>query len=157
MTIKTAQDFDSRITLDWFAYYERFKAEHGNPVEYKGKLLFSDGWTYSLTDYGAPEWPPPKNLMELQNLQREYWKIRLEVVQKELLVLTKTLEDLRILQELKNVPLQGRVATWDDSKRIRGELGDLELGDFEKRVKWLRDDVIECEEHLTRIAENNND
>src|SRR5437870_10521119 len=49
-----------QIKLDWREHFRRWCELHGgNPVEVGGRLLAPDGWGYSATSYGGPEYPPP--------------------------------------------------------------------------------------------------
>lgn len=69
-------DYDDAVVLDWRAYYEKFCAIHGDPLDHEGWLLFADGWRYSPTDYAGPEIPPPEDPAELLRLRIAYWETR---------------------------------------------------------------------------------
>jgi len=96
------------VDLDWRAYFISFCEAHGSPVQYGGRLLFPDGWTYSATDYHGPEWPPPTNKKELQDIKRQYKLIRRAGLKVAIHRLETQLESLRRMQEVRPVPLMAR-------------------------------------------------
>lgn len=116
MTIKFKEPLapNYQIQLDWRGYFYEFCRAHGNtPVPYpyhpplpSPRLLFSDGWTYSATDYKGPEYPPPTDPRELKELLLTYWITRYKVLNSESNNLRGSIVNLKALQSLKSAPLQ---------------------------------------------------
>ena len=147
-----------QVKLDWKAYFENFCSEHGgDPLLIRGRLLFRDGWQYSSTDYKGPEWPPPTDTVALALLQRDYWARRLEIVRDEYNQLSGRLKYLADMQKQKSGHLQRSIVVEklnDDGKKLRVPgVVDLDLALFEGRLDWLKADIVECEEQLTRLKE----
>ncbi len=138
-----------KIVLDWKAYFVSFCELHGEPVLTKGRLLFRDGWTYSSTDYQGPEYPPPKNLDELDVLILEYWTLRQSTVYKQLLKLQHELKTIRDVAQSRSMPLK---------RTIRNEEGKTEAvtlttDAIELKINWLSDDLLECDDRLKEIKQ----
>lgn len=144
-----------KVELCWKTYYARFKEEHGYPILYKGRLLFPDGWTYSATDCAGPEWCPPTSASVLLSLRLSYWSIRLAMNTEEHRVLKSRLENLRRMQQDRDVPLQQRTVFYDDelNKRV-AEVSDLDLDVFQGRYDWLVGDMLDCVEQIREIEES---
>ena len=149
-----------RIDLDWTAYYAKFKEMHGMwPVKFKGRLLFEDGWTYSLTDLKGPEWSPPTEYFELWKLHVAYWAIRRRIVKHERDYLRILLDNLRELQRNKSAPLQQRFVAYNEDREGNQvpsyEFKDVDLLSIEEgRLAWLEEDVRECNERLITLQKN---
>ncbi len=138
------------IELDWPAYYEEFKRAHGDPIQWKGRLLFRDGWSYSLSDYKGPEYKPPTG-QRLEDLKLIYWRIYAVLVTRELTQLEATIEGLRYFQTQRDVPLQRREIRWDHESQVASLLvRDLDLDDFAGRLGELKAMRDEC---VTNLAE----
>lgn len=123
---------ENKLNLDWKEYFYKFLEEHGEPVPWDGKLLFSDGWQYSSTDYQGPEYPPPEAIATLKGLKVSYWNLFCARLSEEIKSLESKIKMLLEWQEHKSLPLQQRVpyvSTTDDGflVRKRGEPGDLDL------------------------------
>lgn len=138
-----------RVELDWYAYWERFKELHGEPVQVDNRVLFPDGWQYSATNFAGPEYPPPENKVYLWQLQRAYWRRRLALVQAEYKRLDRDLRDLRDLRDAKDAPLQRRMFDRDVG---RTEVADLDLEPMEARLKELALDVNQCKGQLAKLG-----
>jgi len=125
--------------IDWKAYYQRFREEHGHGVEYKDRVLFADGWMYSLTDYKGPEYHPPNDVQQLRHLQLNYWTIRLKIVSDEHNGLKIKLEGLRRLQEKKSIPIEDEETDF--------------IPDVQGRFDWLTADIEFCNEHIQDLSQ----
>ena len=143
------------LNLDWEAYYEMFVLEHGgNPVAFGNRLLFQDGWTYSLYSREGPEWPPPKDERELRALQIRYWELRKSLDQAEGRLVQQRIDMLEELQSLKSAPLQQVSVHWDEEEKKRVvERGPVDLSGLQGRLGWLEDDVDECNHHLAELRD----
>lgn len=143
--------------LDWRAYFEAFKAAHGEPLELNGRLLFPDGWTYSKTDYAGPEWPPPSDPLILNFLQRAYWTRYLEVAEAQVKYLTREYEGLREQQAQRRLPLmQSIIVTSDgpDGKaRQVSSVQELDLGMLQARISGLKEDVANALQQLVALKQ----
>ena len=143
--------------LDWRAYFLAFCQFHGEPVEHNGRLLFADGWTYSLTDHSGPEWPPPEDLRELDILVTTYYLIlerSLRVTLDKLIAARKSFDTVALS---KSMPLQ-QVAfeeyERDGETRVRKAAKQLDTGSLDARIEWMRQDLAECQERLKELAEH---
>lgn len=144
-----AEPVEVDIRLDWRGYWLAFLERHGgNPVPYKGVLLFADGWTYSATDYAGPEWGPPASLEERQALHEAYWSERLRVVKEEHFGLVKLRESLEQAQGTHSVPLMARRLHRDENGTVRWISAPLDTAALATRIAWLAQDIAECEEKL---------
>lgn len=136
-----------KVTLDWRAYFIEFCRVHGEPVRYKDRLLFRDGFTYSATDYQGPEYPPPQDLNELDKLTLTYWKLRrqhLNTLMRSLLAEKKQLTEV---QAGRSVPLQ-QVATIHEDGVAKKGYRSVDFDALNAKIAWVRDDLQECAERL---------
>lgn len=153
------------VKLDWRAYYQRFCEEHGDPVEWKGRLLFADGWGYSNMDYAGPEYPPPEipdrpgeiDQEKLKGLQVTYWKVRYKLISRRLAVVRGRLQALTNLSSQKSLPLQGVIPYYDEETgrkrpRLPSEPRSREL-DLEKALGEHRQGIVNLESELARCVE----
>jgi len=150
--------------LDWRAYFERFCSIHGlHPVVWAGKLLFPDGWQYSLTSYAGPEFPP-ESPERAKALSRIYWRRRLSIVKREYNLLRGRYMALKALQATKSAPLQQRTrwpgsadgTTQSPDGRTAG-WGTVENVDWlaiEQRLEWLKADIEHCQNQLQELADD---
>lgn len=141
-----------KVELDFKAYFLEFCKIHGEPVEYKGRLLFSDGWMYSLTDYQGPEYHPPLDNRELDIFILNYWLLRRSYLTNLLLKYEHELKLLKDVQASHSLPLQ-QVVKIQDEQRIRKHYKPLTLNNLEQRVEWVRKDLIECDVRLKEIED----
>lgn len=151
--IPVETDSVPEVFIDWPAYYEDFCHEHHDPVEYGGRLLFEDGWTYSAFDYAGPEWPPPEDEGKLKGLKIRYWSLRKKIVVAEVQSLQTRLRAVDGLQSGKSLPLPLK---YDDSEQ-RGIAGvvdwkDLDITAHHERLGALRQDVKDCDNHLRELG-----
>lgn len=156
------------VKLDWRAYYQRFCEEHGDPVEWKGRLLFEDGWGYSNVDYAGPEYSPPEDLETLKGLRVTYWKVRAKLISRRLVIVKGRLQALENLSSQKSLPLQGVIPYYDEEtgrKRPRlpseprsGEL-DLEkvLGEHRQGIANLESELARCVEEFKNLVSEERD
>ncbi len=142
-----------KIKLDTREYYKKFSQMHGgHPIIYKEKQLFADGWTYSLSDYQGPEWPPPTDPKELREMQIAYWLVRWNRARKELLVLRGRLNALQGLQAAKSAPLQMTIVEQDqDTGKKYNTTSDLNLKVFDSVIHWLEQEESEANAKLTEL------
>lgn len=141
------------INLDWRAYFLRFCEEHGDPVPFEGRLLFPDGWTYSNCRFEGPEWPPPTDETELRRITTWYWRLRKITVRAEAERILNMVKWIDENQHGRGAPLQHMVQFVDDEGRLRGEARDLDPTALRERLKFLDDDVAECETRIKEIAD----
>ena len=117
-----------QVHLDWVAYFRKFCEAHGEPVQYKGRLLFQDGWTYSKTNPAGPEWPPPEDEQEFVRLVRAYWLIKLRFLETESKQLDNYIRALSSMSDFKSVPLQQITLLRDaKDKKVKRTVSDLDL------------------------------
>jgi hypothetical protein len=147
------QDGALQLVLDWQAYFHEFCREHGEPVLWRGRLLFRDGWTYSSTSYRGPEWPPPESAAECAALVTAFHKVRLAFLRVEHRTHSELLAELRRMQGARHVPLQHKTVIVDDEGRKRVVRAALSLREFEGRVEWLERDIAECEAALKEVSD----
>lgn len=116
----TSKGERTRIKLDWRAYFLKFIEVHGEPMKVGGRLLFQDGWQYSIDDYQGPEYPPPVGRGQLCRLQLTYWENRRDRLAVEVLSLTGRIGALKGWQHGRSLPLQQRVIyKGEDDKGVR--------------------------------------
>lgn len=153
ISIQPGRSDPFRIHLNWDAYFAKFIEVHGEPVRFRGRLLFPDGWFYSLRDKAGPEWPPPSDPKELNQLLVSYWLIRLQWVQVEYRSLQQTILNLREAQRLRSAPLQQTVVLYDDDGRLaKISVADVNVDDLEQgRLAWLREDIYNCQIKLQEL------
>lgn len=146
-----------KLRFDWRAYFERFAELHGgNPVPFKGRLVFQDGWTYSGTDHRGPEWPPPDDERARLLLQKVYWLVRRKVSGRERNALRDAVAGIKELQATKSAPLQQLVEVRVRSKhtgqrRIRRSAEDVDIKALELRLRDLVADLDLCDEKLEEL------
>jgi hypothetical protein len=146
-----------KLKLDWKAYYQRFSEQHGgNPIIYKGRQLFSDGWTYSITDYAGPEWPPPKDLKEFASLKKVYWYTRWNRAKNELVALRDRFVALKGLQSEKSVPLQQVIVEKDSNGKSVKHTSDWCPNVFEHLIRFLEIEVETANSELEKLKEMTN-
>lgn len=143
----------SRIVLDFRGYFITFCEKHGEPVHYKGRLLFPDGWTYSSTQYEGPEFPPPSDVGELDNLVEKYWRLRQSTLKKMLDKIRHERKQIQDAQATRDVPLQRMVTREHDGKRMR-MYEPVNLKMLDQKIEWIENDLIECHEQLETIKEH---
>lgn len=140
------------MTYDWAAYFKKFCEVHGEPVPFRGRLLFRDGFMYSASDYSGPEWFP--DAAEVEELARQYWSIRLKIVRAKAVELTAEAKNLVSDQYGRSVPLQTRSSYVDDDGKRIHIAADVDRAAVVERIKWLVEDAKECEQMLAeeRVA-----
>lgn len=143
-----------RIRLSWRAYYERFKEVHGQPVLYREKLLFPDGWTYSTDSYAGPEYPPPKDHERLVKLGEVYWRTKLKVLKALRLETRQRLDGLRSVQSTKAIPLRHLQPKYDEEGKMAGtETVELDLPALGARVDQIDLDIQDCEAKIEELKD----
>ncbi len=148
----------TKVQIDWRGTYKNFKEQHGgDPVLYKGRLVFRDGWQHSASDYKGPEYSPPTDPAALNELKCAYWRTRLGVIREELYELQRRYNDLKQVQASRSGMLQQRYVTWDEEGKRSVEVGDLDFEAIKGRLDWLRSDVEQCEEQLRSLTEEEDD
>lgn len=146
------QERIGRVTLDWREYFRVFSEAHGgNPVIWKGRQLWQDGWQYSATDYAGPEWPAPTDKAELKLLQRAYWSERKKIVEEQLKEVRQELDRLKQAQCGRSVPLQQIVISTDAEGNRTASRDHLDLGPLVEREDWLAKDVVDCRVRLEAL------
>src|SRR5688572_21181579 len=138
----------STTTIDWRAYFYAFCEAHGkHPVQWKGRLLFLDGWMYSSTDYRGPEYPPPDDPRKLRHLKRMYWTQRRFAVKFTVNDVAARLEAIESQQDGRSAPLQQTTRYWDDDlKKWQVVKGPVDTAMLKARLRFLQDDLVVCEQ-----------
>lgn len=143
-----------KLRLDWRAYFQGFCEQHGKPVNWKGRLLFPDGWTYSRTEYKGPEWPPPKDKVELAEMREEYWQLRLQKAEDDLKEVKRLYENLKEQQESRSAPLKYGTRYYDEENQgYRRGTADVSLPAVQDEVTILEEELKECQRQLTTASE----
>lgn len=143
-----------KIQLDWRGYFLEFSRLHGgDPVPFKGRLLWRDGWRYSATDYRGPEIPPPSNDYDCRRLIQMYWRVRLTLINRQRRDLAEQLVGLEETASSRSAPLQAWRLGRDDAGKRSVLRGELELQAVRDRLEFLRSDAIQCEKELTSEKE----
>lgn len=146
--------------LNWLKYFRVFCETHGgDPFEFRGWLLFRDGWRYSNRSYRGPELPPSDEF-ERQRLSAIYWKLRLAAVRREIRMLETNLNTFKKLKENRSASLQGfnpmikeNPAT-NEKKLCRDDKArDANLLIAESRLDDLRHWEAECEKMMEQKHE----
>ena len=157
MEIHRQPSFEGRrklVKVDWREYYRRFEQRHGEPISWKGKLLFRDGWTHSSKDHAGPEWEPPDDPLVLHSMQTVYWQERLKLVTQEKDLLEHNQRGIEALQRGKSLPLVRRVKRWDEeSQSMKVDREEVSPDMFKGRLDWLHADIAECIEHLEELKQ----
>jgi hypothetical protein len=144
------------IDVDWHGYFDGFCSAHGgNPILHGGRLLFSDGWTYSRTSYRGPEWPPPKDPVEKVRLILLYWRKRRIIVESQRIALADMVDGLKALQAAKSAPIMHRLTVRDDQTgKATTKLITFNPEDYVGRLMWLEADVKDCDLRIAELAED---
>lgn len=143
-----------KIHLDWRTYFLEFCKVHGEPVEYNGRLIFRDGWAYSSTDYKGPEYAPPANNVDLDEIVVRYWVLKRELLRRKLAETQLQLQHYRELMESRSLPIQQVVLGHNEDGTQRRDNKRLDLRGLEHRENWLITDLAECDERLREIEEH---
>lgn len=155
--------------ISWRAYFRRFCAEHGgDPFEFKGWLLFRDGWRYSNATYRGPELAPcgcleqPCDCSKRKELSRVYWKLRRASVVRERRLLEMNLRTLEALQRDRSAPLQASLTHRDRVTNpvtglqewyVEVEHRDADFQSVRDRLDDLRHWEAECVRELEAFNE----
>lgn len=150
LPIPSTGPIPQRITLDWRAYFISFCDRHGEPVEWKGRLLFDDGWTYALTDYAGPEWGPPSDPGELDQTVTHYWIIKKGKLDRLLAKLIHDFDMLKKTISMHSLPLQQTVKV-SEGVGTQQKTVPLNLDGLEARIEWVREDLYKCDERLQEL------
>ena len=149
--------------LDWNAYFQKFSEAHGgNPLQYKGRLLFPDGWRYGMNHRGPER--APEGIDEERELMIVYWKLRLASVTKERRELRVALIGLEQSIRVMSQPLQQRIWLEVQSKNEWGQditnlaprSCELDLSGLRNRIKELGEDASQCSRILRGKEESLN-
>lgn len=143
-----------KLKLEWRAYYQRFSEMHGGyPIIYKGRQYFADGWSYSMTDYAGPEWPPPTDPEELATIQKVYWYTRWNRARNELMVLRERYDGLKGLQETKSAPLQQIVTVRnEETKKVEKHIGDWSPAVFDHVLDFIEQEVQLADSKIKELS-----
>lgn len=136
--------------IDWRQYFLDFCEVHGKvPMELDGKLVFSDGWSYSCNDHRGPEYPPPEEPKELQQLLLRYWHRRRTAVELELRKARIALETAENAVANRSAQLTVYSQIRDpESGRIMVSRAPLNIDDYRGRVEWLEADAKICDDAM---------
>lgn len=142
-----------KIILDWKAYFIEFCKVHQEPILSKGRLIFRDGWSYSATSYEGPEFPPPKDLAELDALVIEYWTVRQAQLKTRILKLQHEYKMMSDLIATRSLPPQCVVYQEVDGKMRRG-YAPLNIEKIQQKIAWTEEDLLECANALEQIEQH---
>ena len=140
------------VDVDWKETFRSFCRLHGEgrwPIEYKGTLLFPDGWRFSTTSHQGPVWPAPTDPLELARLQRAYFTVRLKSLRWFVHQLTTTIERLMNQTKAVHVTVQVRNAIKDEQGKPIGDTTNPV--DFDALTMRLREVTTErdyCEQRI---------
>lgn len=144
-----------QVRVDWREVWEAFKREHGEPVQYRGLLLFPDAWTHASADLRGPEWPPPENPNERRTMMLHYWLIRRKVVKVERDYWWNTITQVREVQRSRSVPVPVYVRSLtrdDDTGKLKLTRHAVSPDDWEAgRLNQLNLALAECEEKIREL------
>lgn len=138
-------------TLDWAAYFRAFCELHGEPVTWRGVLLFRDGWTHAAKDHRGPEWPPPDDLERLRGMRLAYWTIRLKKVKVQALQLKGEIEHLQSVKAVRSAVPMVTLREQTDEGRWRKIAKPLDLTLLLDRLSWLSDQIKDCEREIAAL------
>lgn len=123
-------------------------------MQWKGRLLFLDGWMYSATDYKGPEYPPPTDPYKLRHLKRMYWTQRRFAVRFTINEVSAKLESIELMQDGRSVPLQQTTRFYDEElKKWVTVKGQVDTTLLKSRLKFLQDDLVVCEQMLEGLKD----
>lgn len=139
-----------KVTLNWAAYFRRFCEAHGEPVKYRGRLLFRDGFMYSAHSYSGPEyWPAPE---DVERLQRAYWACRAKMVRVQLKELLRDADSVVRAQYGRSVPLQQTVSFIDDDGKRVVTADNVDHLAITERIEWLKSEYDKSLEELANVG-----
>ena len=146
-------DFGLKITLDWPGYFRAFCTDHGgDPVVHEGRLLFRDGWRYSMSDHRGPEWPPPEDLTELKRLMTTYWHRKRVIVAHDVRQLEEAIKVLANAQRDRPTPLQRVVRYRDETGKVVTHRGPLNLDVLRSgRLAEMKRVLVKCDRMLAEL------
>lgn len=140
-----------KVKLDWKAYFLEFCKVHGEPEIVGNRLFFPDGWSYSSTDYGGPEWPPNPDNRILDREVKKYWQIRAARVGRILSALQHEKRILGDLQRSHSLPCQQvTLVEGDGGKLVRGYV-PLDPSVLDTKIRWCKQDLQECGQRLAEL------
>lgn len=138
-----------KLTLDWPAYFRQFSETHmGTPVIYHGRQLFQDGWMYSASDYAGPEWPPPDDPMELKELIKAYWLIRVRKTRQVYKSLKENLDNLQAMQRARGVPLQAIVVYTDSENKRKTDRVPVDYAMLRQELAFVAQELLDSTDKL---------
>lgn len=142
------------MTIDWKEYFNKFsKAHGGNPVEWKGQLLFQDGWRYEMR-YQGPEHEPPKDEAALRRIQLFYWTRRRKIVRQQVVDAQDSYNVLVQQVATRSMPLVQRVSYLDEDdgrRSIRREQEPFDITVVENRLSWMKADLEHAENMMRAL------
>lgn len=139
------------VQFNWQKYFEAFQEEHGQGLEYKGRLLFQDGWMYSRTDHSGPEYAPPQDPEKLAKLQRAYWLIRWNIARAELIAVNTAYLALKEAARIRSAPIYVTTFMRDEQGKMTKDVGPVDFGVFEGRLEYCLEEFATCEAMLIRL------
>lgn len=148
-----------QIKHDWGAYFRAFHERHGgDPVEYHGRILYSDGWMYSSVDHAGEEFPPPDDPARWTELMVWYWRHHLARINTELTMLDGILRSIKQVKSTRSMPIMHRSYVFDEElgrKTWKSEPLDEKL--YEGRRDRLLTAKQDCENRLAVLCDENYD
>lgn len=140
------QSPNRKIRFDWKAYFNSFCDMHGLfPMEWKGRLLFPDGWTYSISSESGPEYPPPSTELALLELKRQYWILRKQITASELKFRQQALVDVKHAMETHTATLFHTWTTFNSELKTKETHSEaIDIAAMERGVFEIQKDLDEC-------------
>lgn len=139
------------IRIDWRHYFREFCALHGEPILFKGRFLFRDGWRYA-NDYKGPIWGPAEDERELALDIIIYHKLRisrLNIMRRQLRERIEETTQLLLSYTLHGIKPQYRKtvrATDAEGNRTTAvEHFPVTTQDDETRLRFIDADIAACE------------
>jgi hypothetical protein len=144
------------IKINWAATWARYKQEHGpNPIVYRGRLLFEDGYRHAINDPKGPEWPP-KDENEKRELQIIYWSHYQSIITATLQQLQSRLEVLKSFNSIRSSPIQHTVSSLDNKGQTITYAEDFDPinNPIHARIEQLKYELDLCNSKLEKLNSN---
>lgn len=146
------------VVLDWKQYFKEFSKTHGdNPVEWRGQLLFHDGWRYEMR-YEGPEHPPPEDKAALRRMQYHYWHERRRIVRRRINEVEDSYNAFIQQAATRSIPLvQSVVYITDDEdgkRTMRRTQEPFDVSVIAGRLQWMKQDLEYAEQQMRSIVQS---
>lgn len=140
-----------RRRIDWAQYFRDFCGVHGRPLAHPDgeRVLFPDGWTYSIRSHRGPEWPPPDDPKQRWTLVLTYWRLFRLGVRRELAAAREELAEVVRAARCRSAPLTVVAIVRDPDTGERTRVSTpLDPADFRARVADLEAQLAAAEKEV---------